>query len=114
MKNINWSLPPHTINRNDRNALTDIALEAKKANLAADNFIAILDKGYHNGRNSAMQRCKYCYNRCTSEIVNSNTHGTTPEYVVTNFIYNEESDCYTCPQGNILNTTGSWHKKIKR
>ena len=43
----------------------------------------------------------------TSEIVNSNTHGTTPEYVVTNFIYDEENDCYTCPQGNILNTTGS-------
>ena len=44
----------HTINRNDRNALTDIALEAK-ANLAAENFIAILDKGYHNGRE--IQQC---------------------------------------------------------
>jgi radical SAM protein with 4Fe4S-binding SPASM domain len=103
----------HTINRNDRNALTDIALEAK-ANLAADNFIAILDKGYHNGRE--IQQCKDA-NIVTivapSEIVNSNTHGTTPEYVVTNFIYNEESDCYTCPQGNILNTTGSWHKKSR-
>ena len=54
----------HTINRNDRNALTDIALEAK-ANLAAENFIAILDKGYHNGRE--IQQCKdanIVYNRC--------------------------------------------------
>ncbi|MBL0262267.1 MAG: hypothetical protein IPQ10_14700 [Saprospiraceae bacterium] len=74
MKNINWSFTTLSINRNDlRNALTDIALEAK-ANLAADNFIAILDKGYHNGRE--IQQCKdanIIYNRCTLEIVNSNT-----------------------------------------
>lgn len=103
----------HTINRNDRNALTDIALEAKE-NLNIENFVAILDKGYHNGRE--IQQCKDA-NIVTivapSEIVNSNLHGTTPDYVVTNFIYNEESDCYTCPQGNMLNTTGTWHKKSR-
>ncbi len=103
----------HTINRNNRNALTEIALEAKE-NLNIESFVAILDKGYHNGRE--IQQCKDA-NIVTivapSEIVNCNAHGTAPEYVVTNFIYNEESYCYTCPQGNILNTTGTWHKKSR-
>ena len=39
----------HTINRNDRNALSDIAHQAKQ-NLHAETLTAISDKGYHNGR----------------------------------------------------------------
>ncbi len=39
----------HTINRNDRNAMSGIALEAQ-ANLDKKNFTAILDKGYNNSR----------------------------------------------------------------
>ena len=103
----------HTINRNDRNAMTDIALEAKE-NLNVESFIAILDKGYHNGRE--IQQCEDA-NIVTivapSIIVNSNAHGTTPDYVVTNFTYNEQDDTYTCPQGNTLTTTGTWHKKSR-
>lgn len=103
----------HTINRNDRNALTDIALEAKE-NLNADSFVAILDKGYHNGRE--IQQCAdsdIITIVAPSTIVNSNEHGTTPDSVVTHFAYNQKSDSYTCPQGKILNTTGTWHKKTR-
>lgn len=103
----------HTINRNDRNALTDIAIEAKE-NLNAEGFIAILDKGYHNGRE--IQQCtdeNIVTIVAPSIIVNSNLHGTTPDYVVTNFIYQEETDTYICPQGKTLNTTGTWHKKSR-
>jgi len=45
----------HTINRNDRNALTAIATEAKQ-NLQAEAITVISDKGYHNGRE--IQTCK--------------------------------------------------------
>jgi radical SAM protein with 4Fe4S-binding SPASM domain len=103
----------HTINRNDRNALTAIALEAKE-NLSTDGFVALLDKGYHNGRE--IQQCNDA-NIITivapSIIVNSNLHGTTPDYVVTYFTYNEQNDNYTCPQGKILYSTGKWHQKTK-
>lgn len=103
----------HTINRNDRNALSDIALEAKE-NLQAETFTAILDKGYHNGREiQAVTDAGIISIVAPSEIVNSNTHGTTPEYVVTNFVYNTHNDTYTCPQGNTLSTTGTWHKKSR-
>lgn len=101
----------HTINRNDRNAMSDIAIEAKE-NLSAETITTLNDKGYHNGRE--IQRCKdhHITTICAQqEIVNSNEKGTTPEYLVTQFIYNEQDDTYTCPQGNILRTKGAWHHK---
>lgn len=103
----------HTINRNDRNALSAIALETKW-NMGKDNFQVLVDKGYHNGRE--IQKCTE-ENIVTivaqQEIVNSNEHGTTPDYVVTHFKYNETNDTYQCPQGHTLHTTGTWHKKSR-
>lgn len=90
-----------------------IAIEAKE-NLQAETLTALLDKGYHNGRE--IQTCKD-HNISTicaqQEIVNSNEHGTTEAYLVTKFIYNETDDTYTCPEGKTLTTTGSWHKKSR-
>jgi transposase len=103
----------HTINRNDRNALSDIALEAKE-NMQSEGFTAIADKGYHNGR-----EIETCQNNEITTIVaesvkvNSNEHGTTPDYLVDKFIYNSDDDTYICPQGHTLTTTGTWHKKTR-
>jgi transposase len=101
----------HTINRNDRNALSNIALETKE-NLQAETFIALADKGYNNAK-----EIEICQNKglttivAQQEIVNSNDKGTTKEYLVTKFTYNKENDTYTCPQGQTLSTTGTWHTK---
>jgi radical SAM protein with 4Fe4S-binding SPASM domain len=109
----NLIVATHSINRNDRNALSKIAIEVKE-NLAVDAFTALVDKGYHNGRE--LQKCKennistICAH---AEIVNSNSHGTTPDYLVTKFVYDPNSDTYTCPQGSTLRTTGTWHKKTR-
>jgi hypothetical protein len=109
----NLPIATHTINKNDRKALSNIALEAK-ANLEAETFTALVDKGYHNG--GQLQNCKdnnintICAN---PELVNSNAKGTTPEYMVDKFVYNETNDTYTCPQGETLTTTGTWHKKTR-
>ncbi len=103
----------HTINHNDRNALSDIAIEAKE-NLGLETITILADKGYHNGR-----EIQTCHNAdiktivAQQEIVNSNIHGTTPEYVVSKFKYTKKTDTYTCPQGEILSTTGTWHKKTR-
>ena len=103
----------HTINRNDRNALHAIALEAKE-NIAAEELTVIADKGYHNGRQ--LQRCAEA-NLTTivaqQEIVNSNDHGTTAEYLVTQFVYDGETDTYRCPAGETLTTKGTWHTKAR-
>jgi transposase len=52
----NLIVATHTINRNDRNALSAIALEAKK-NLSVDKFTVLVDKGYHNGRELNILTC---------------------------------------------------------
>lgn len=101
----------HTINRNDRNALSAIAQEAKN-NLCISEMTLLADKGYHNGRQ--IQQC--ADNNISTivahaEIVNSNAKGTTEDYMVDKFVYNENNDTYTCPAGQTLTTTGTWHTK---
>ena len=103
----------HVINRNDRNALHDIALEAKEG-LDCEDLTVLADKGYHNGRQ--IQQCHQDNIQtivAPNEIVNSNKHGTTEDYLVTKFTYHPESDSYTCPQGKTLTTKGTWHKKTR-
>jgi transposase len=110
----NLVVATHTINRNDKNALSAIAIETKE-NLELETFTALVDKGYHNGREIAT-----CKNNNITTIVaqpnqgKSNENGTQPEYFVSNFVYNKEANTYTCPQGEILTTSGSWHKKTGR
>jgi Transposase DDE domain len=103
----------HTINRNDRNALSAIALETKE-NLDVETFTTLVDKGYHNGRE--IQTCKEA-NIITivaqQEQGKSNENGTQPEYLVSKFIYNKDNNTYTCPEGQTLKTTGKWHKKTR-
>ena len=43
--------------------------------------------------------------------MNSNEGGTQPEYLIQHFKYNQETDTYTCPQGETLHTTGKLHTK---
>ena len=110
----NLVVATHTINRNDRNALSAIAIEAKE-NLEVETFTALVDKGYHNGRE--ITRCKE-ENIITivahPDQGKSNENGTQPDYFVSKFIYNKEEDTYTCPENKILKTTGRWHKKTGR
>ena len=110
----NLIVATHTINRNDKNALSAIALEAKE-NLGVETFTVLVDKGYHNGRE--LETCKN--NNITTIVAHpdqgkNNENGTQPEYLVSQFSYNKEENTYTCPQGQTLTTTGSWHKKTGR
>lgn len=107
----NLIVATHTINRNDRNALTDIAIEAKQ-NLDAQTFTVLVDKGYHNGRQ--IQQCTDANITtivASPTLVNTNVKGTTEAYMVDKFIYNKDSDTYTCPQKETLHTKGTWHNK---
>lgn len=110
----NLVVATHTINRNDLNALGAIALEAKE-NLGVATYTALVDKGYHNGREITQ-----CKDHNITTIVAHPTPGiskesvTQPDYLVAKFIYNKEDDTYECPQGETLKTTGRWHKKTGR
>lgn len=107
----NLVVATHTINRNDRNALSAIAIEAKE-NLGIETYTALVDKGYHNGRE--IEACKQA-NITTivaqPEQGKNKENGTTKDYFVSKFQYDKTIDTYTCPQGETLKTTGHWHKK---
>jgi radical SAM protein with 4Fe4S-binding SPASM domain len=109
----NLVVATHVINRNDRNALHDISKEGKD-NISSEGFTVLADKGYHNGRE--IQQCRQDGIQtivAPNEIVNSNRHGTTEDYLVTKFTYHPDTDSYTCPQGKTLTSTGTWHKKTR-
>jgi len=100
-----------TINRNDRNALHDVVKETQE-NLNLKGFTVLADKGYNNAREiENCQKAGVTTIVAQPEIVNSNEKGTTPDYLVTKFIYNKEEDTFTCPAGKTLKSTGTWHTK---
>jgi transposase len=101
----------HTINKNDRNALSNIALEAQE-NIQTKEITILADKGYNNAKEiNACQAQNITTIVAQQEIVNSNAKGTTPDYLVTKFTYNKEADTYTCPQNQTLKSTGTLHTK---
>jgi transposase len=109
----NLVVATHTINRNDRNALSAIAIEAKE-NMEVATYTALVDKGYHNGREiEACQKANITTIVAHQDQGKSNENGTQPDYLVANFSYNASTDSYTCPQGETLHTTGKWHKKTR-
>lgn len=106
----NLVVATHTINRNDRSALSAIAIEAKE-NLGIETYTALVDKGYHNGK-----QIEICKQANITTIVaqpeqGKNKENIHPDYLVTKFQYDKTTDTYTCPQGEILKTTGTWYKK---
>ena len=71
----NLPVATHTINRNDRNALSAIAKEAKE-NLQVVSLMAISDKGYHNGKE--IQTCNEhgIATICAQQEINEHIFGT--------------------------------------
>src|SRR5690606_37863379 len=101
----------HTINSNDKNALFAISKEAKD-NIEAKQLTVLADKGYHTGQElQACQEAAIDTIVARQELVNSNTQGTQPDYMVQHFVYDESTDTYTCPEGQTLHTTGRLHRK---
>jgi transposase len=100
-------------NSNDRNALHQVALEAK-AIVQQACFTVLADKGYHNGRelHQCAQSSIVTIVPCKAHV-DGNSNGPQPAYYVAHFSYNEEKDCYTCPAGNVLTTSGAWHNKTR-
>jgi len=106
----NLVVATHTINKNDRSALSAIAIEAKE-NLGIETYTALVDKGYHNGK-----QIENCRQASITTIVaqpeqGKNEENIHPDYLISKFQYNHTSDTYTCPQRETLKTTGTWYKK---
>lgn len=94
-------------NNNDSKAMGQMLRRAKTI-LRTNTFTALYDKGYHTG-----SEFKTADDLCIETLVAIPAYASKapdPKYNSTNFNYNRDTDSYTCPQGNILKSNGSWYK----
>lgn len=95
-------------NENDSKALSGM-LRRTKTILGTTDFTAIYDKGYHTG--SEIKAGIKMGIDIMVAIPDVASHAPDKAYDISHFIYNQQTDNYTCPQGQILPTNGRWYKK---
>jgi transposase len=97
---------------NDGKALHRAATQAKdNIGLKKDDSLDVLsDKGYHTGA-----ELQQCHDDNIETYVafkeQPSVKHLQKEFLSTQFIYNKETDSYTCPAGYTLTSLGTWHYK---
>lgn len=90
---------------NDTTALADMAIATKEI-LQVDQMDVLADKGYHTG--DQIQKCEQ--NNITTYVSPKEPASNNPDiFPITQFVYNAEKDCYTCPASQTLTTNGTWY-----
>lgn len=98
-------------NENDSKAMGTMLKRAKKI-LGSANFTALYDKGYHTG--SELKTGIEMGVELMVAIPGVASFAPDERYNFDKFIYSDENDTYTCPQGKVLNTNGNWYIKSKQ
>jgi transposase len=98
-------------NENDSKAMGNMVQRAKSI-LRANDFTVLYDKGFHTG-----SELKTAHELGVETIVavpgvRSTSQAPDHGYNYEHFRYDKGADTYTCPQGQILTTNGSWYKQL--
>ena len=98
-------------NENDSKAMGNMVQRAKSI-LGTNDFTVLYDKGFHTG-----SELKTAHELGVETIVAvpgvpSTSQAPDHGYNYEHFRYDKEADTYTCPQGQILTTNGSWYKQL--
>ena len=96
-------------NENDSKAMGNM-LQRAKSILQTNNFTALFDKGYHTGSEFDIADELGIEVMVAIPAIPHSSQAPDPAYNVENFIYNENENTYTCPQGHTLTTNGTWHR----
>lgn len=99
-----------TVNTTDQGQLSNICSKAMEA-LAAKEITALADKGFHTGKE--LQECKDKNITTVVAYPERTNKSIDPLYQTDKFIYNQQRDCYTCPQGATLTTGGKSYAKTR-
>jgi len=91
---------------NDTHALSPMAIQTKEL-LGVENINVLADKGYHTGEQ--MQQCNE-HNITTFVSPKAPSTKDIGLYPISMFKYDKDNDTYTCPQGCIMTTNGTWHQ----
>jgi len=97
-------------NENDSRALSGM-LRRTKTILGTSHFTALYDKGYHIG--IEIKKALGMGIEIMVAIPATSSNAPDENYNMSHFIYDESNDTYSCPEGQILTTNGSWYKKSK-
>ena len=97
-------------NENETKAMGGM-LRRSKTILGHNNFTAIYDKGYHTGS-------EFAYTDSLGidvlvAILDVASHAPDPAFDAKYFIYNKQTDSYTCPAKEILVTNGRCYTKAE-
>ncbi len=98
-------------NENDSKAMGTM-LRRTKIILNTTDFTALYDKGYHTG--SEIKKAVEMGINIMVAIPGVASFAPDEHYNFDKFIYNEQQDCYTCPQQQTLTTNGNWYQKSKQ
>ena len=100
-----------TINTGDQGQLCTMAADAMKT-LEAEEITVLADKGYHTGKD--LEDCSEAGITTVVAYPERNNKNTDPAYQTSEFIYDNQQDAYTCPQGATLTTNGKAYDKVKK
>lgn len=98
-------------NENDSKAMGTM-LRRTKIILNTTDFTALYDKGYHTG--SEIKKAVEMGISIMVAIPGVASFAPDERYNFDKFIYNQQQDCYTCPQHQTLTTNGNWYQKSKQ
>ena len=98
-------------NQNDSKAMGNMVQRAKSI-LRTNEFTALYDKGFHTGSELKTAQDLGVETIVAIPGVPSTSQAPNHEYNYEYFRYDKLADTYTCPQGQILRTNGSWYKEL--
>jgi len=97
-------------NQNDSKAMGNMVQRAKSI-LGTNEFTALYDKGYHTGSELKTAQDLGIETIVAIPGLPASNQAPDPAYNFEHFSYDHQTDTYTCPQGQILRTNGTWYKK---
>jgi transposase len=100
-------------NQNDSKAMGNMVQRAKSI-LRTNEFTALFDKGYHTGSELKIAQDLGIETIVAIPAIPSSSQAPDHDYNFEHFKYDGQSDTYTCPQGEVLKTNGTWYKEHNR
>lgn len=97
-------------NENDSKAMGNMVQRAKSI-LRTNEFTVLYDKGFHTGSELKIAQGLGIETIVAIPSPPSTSQAPNHNYNYEKFIYDNIKDTYTCPQGKILTTNGSWYKE---
>jgi transposase len=100
-------------NQNDSKAMGNMVQRAKSI-LGTNEFTVLYDKGYHTGSELKTAQDLGIETIVAIPDIPSSSQAPNHDYNVEHFYYEESTDTYICPQGEVLRTNGTWYKEHNR